>query len=175
VVVPARESRNWYGYCGNNPVNSQDPTGLSTTLDDFGYSIVTNSTTQEEKKKGIEIENTAAGGNQGSSGSSGGSTPLGPSPSVGQILLDKIIRLSLMGKPYVKYLDDPKTKGYVCTDFVRDLLGFFANKYMPNPFVNESMHELNRSGLLQMGLPKGVSIFFIRDNNGKGKHTGFFL
>jgi len=26
---PARDGINWYGYCGNNPMNSQDPTGLA--------------------------------------------------------------------------------------------------------------------------------------------------
>ena len=25
---PARDGSNWYGYCGNNPINSTDPTGL---------------------------------------------------------------------------------------------------------------------------------------------------
>jgi RHS repeat-associated protein len=26
---PARDGSNWYGYCGNNPINSTDPTGLA--------------------------------------------------------------------------------------------------------------------------------------------------
>jgi RHS repeat-associated protein len=29
---PARDGRNWYNYCGNNPIKSVDPTGLDTYL-----------------------------------------------------------------------------------------------------------------------------------------------
>ncbi|BDC93219.1 hypothetical protein TRBR_13160 [Treponema bryantii] len=34
---PIRDGLNWYGYAGQNPINWQDNTGLSTTLDDFNY------------------------------------------------------------------------------------------------------------------------------------------
>ena len=34
---PSRDGMNWYGYAEQNPINWQDNTGLSTTLDDFAY------------------------------------------------------------------------------------------------------------------------------------------
>ena len=65
-------------------MGSQDPTGLSTTLDDFGNSIVTSSTTAEGKKKGIDFENKAAGGNQGYSDEK--STP-SPEPNIPKVVI----------------------------------------------------------------------------------------
>jgi RHS repeat-associated protein len=58
---PARDGSNWYGYCGNNPINSTDPTGLSTTRDDYAYQLRMQGRTGEAN----DMEKEAADDNNG--------------------------------------------------------------------------------------------------------------
>jgi len=41
---PARDGSNWYGYCGNNPINSTDPTGLYVDYSQGGRKEVDDTT-----------------------------------------------------------------------------------------------------------------------------------
>ena len=62
---PARDGMNWYGYCGQNPVNFYDKDGLSTTRDDFAYQQRMEAKDSESYQKTFEMERQAAIENQG--------------------------------------------------------------------------------------------------------------
>jgi RHS repeat-associated protein len=64
---PARDGTNWYEYCRNNPLIYLDPSGLSTTRDDYAYQLRTEGKTAEADA----MERTAAEANNGYIQSSG--------------------------------------------------------------------------------------------------------
>jgi len=64
---PARDGTNWYEYCRNNPLIYLDPSGLSTTRDDYAYQLRTEGHTEEA----AAMERAAAEANNGYTQSSG--------------------------------------------------------------------------------------------------------